>query len=355
MVVQNSNVPTYESNTKFNKLEQLRTNYVSANETNILTTAKNVLNEENYYSKRERKQATMDLVNNLLEVASDSKVQRQYKYTFGCNGSLYVYDGKVTTWRCKNRWCSNCQRVLQHELIEKYLPIVATWTDKYFVTLTIKNVPHDKLELAINEFSNVMRKINEQKAYRNGLLVKEYIRKVEVTYNNKTSEYHPHLHLLVNTKESAQFIYDYWVKYWSTKYKKENLIGKTDKNILSKSGQDIRQADNSTIKEIVKYLTKMSEVEDYKALNNIYEVMKGKRIIQPVGLTKYKYMQKAEQQAEQKTNIPNGLYQWSFKVHDWIESVSKLGLCTTILPTIISPLKRIENVKVFSPPNLTIN
>jgi len=311
------------------KLEQLRTTPLKTNNIKELEVSANLTFEDNILSKRERKQKTNELVNNILDASPNSKVARQLKLTFGCNKYLDVVDGKVKTYRCKNRWCSNCQRVQQNIYFQKYFDIIANWYDKWLITLTIPNIKQNELKATLDKFMKFIRKTNESRSFRSGRLIKQYIRKFEVTINKNTGELHPHLHLLVNSEESARYILKCWERFW--------------KGTTSYRGQDIKRADNSTLNELVKYLTKMNDVEDYKALNNIYEVMKGRRILSAVGIK----ANEVQQISNKTTQIPNGYYEWSYKVNDWLEINSNLLLCGNILNSYSDASPIIENAKVF--------
>lgn len=213
-----------------------------------------------------------------LEILN-SPVQTDYKKAIFCRHNLkWSFDLETYTGkRCRKRICKFCQNYKTLQQIEKYVPVLSQLTDLYLVTLTIKNIPGEQLKKAIEQMQSNFRKLTRL-ASKHGI---DYntIRRLEITYNPITNEYHPHFHILVQYEKTAQFIYDTWFRYYDNK--------------LSHKGNDIRPADTNSLKELFKYAMKVIH-RDKTTTKNIYQVypiaidtmyqaIKGIRTIQPTG------------------------------------------------------------------------
>lgn len=91
-------------------------------------------------------------------------------------------------WRKSLKQISQLSKVLNHEMIKgRYKPV--------FITLTIPNVPYDKLSEGINACLKSFDRLMKRKKYKS--LIMGYYRSLEVTVNRRTHTFHPHLHVLV--------------------------------------------------------------------------------------------------------------------------------------------------------------
>ena len=196
---------------------------------------------------------------------------------------------------------------------------------QYFVTLTIPNVSADELKDTIskmtNDCSKIIRVIRESKKIKiNG------IRKVEITYNEKTNTYHPHIHLLVDNV--PELVVKEWLKRNST---------------AKPIAQDIRSADSNSLNELFKYTTKIG-ISKTRAKNNsidiqvqaIYTITKAmykKRAFQPFGLIKKvsEDIEDTDLKKEQYPELKNyDCAFWTWQNNDWV-LVSEGELCKELL------------------------
>jgi plasmid rolling circle replication initiator protein Rep len=127
----------------------------------------------------------------------------------------------------------------------------------------------------------------------------------EVTYNKKHDDYHPHFHCLVAVNKSYFTSRDYlnhktlrflWSVLW--RIRTDNLRRIKDEKILEYNLLDsdllqvhITKADEGALPEIAKYAVKPLEMElarkdRAKVLQELYEALKGKRMIQTFGVVK---------------------------------------------------------------------
>tara|TARA_R110000868_G_C10829523_1_gene759271 strand:+ start:207 stop:1199 length:993 start_codon:yes stop_codon:yes gene_type:complete len=211
-------------------------------------------------------------------VAKDVKLQNYFSNAYYCSDSLkQVGKNIIEVQYCNSRVCNQCNRIRTAKLMNGYVSQLSG-KKQYFVTLTIPNVAADELRTSISNMvkncSNIIRVIRERKKINvNG------IRKIEITYNQKTNTYHPHIHLLVDN--AADMIVTEWLK----------------RNPTAKPiAQDIRAADENSLNELFKYTTKIgisktkeinSSIDiQVEAIYNITKAMFNKRAFQPFGLIK---------------------------------------------------------------------
>ena len=269
---------------------------------------------------------TLGLINN----NPDSMLKKSYWNTFYCNNTILLQDGKVHSKHCKNRWCLVCTRIKTATYINAYISIMKDLPDKQFVTLTVKNVPYNNLTQTLNKMQSSFNQIKSNHTLR-GLF--KGIRKLEITYNPITDEYHPHYHLVVSGYNTALILVDYWMKLFPN---------------TSEDAQDIKQIDNddNSLIEIFKYATKIIQKDIDKpnektiyfvALNNILIALKGRRTFQPFGIKKPKIVDDYSLELEQQS-MDIDFYSWEQELSDWINYESGQLLSNYVAP---------ENIKNF--------
>lgn len=90
-------------------------------------------------------------------------------------------------WRKSLKQLSNLSNVLNcDEIKDKYKVIV--------ITLTIPNVPYKKLSVGIDKLNNGFYKLMKSPKYKRTF--KGYFKAIEVTINENTKTFHPHIHML---------------------------------------------------------------------------------------------------------------------------------------------------------------
>src|SRR5690625_5904687 len=76
-----------------------------------------------------------------------------------------------------------------------------------FLTLTAPNVKAAELEDEINHYNHSFQKLMQRKEVKT--IVKGYVRKLEITYNEKRDDYHTHFHELLAVDKH------YFINNWS--------------------------------------------------------------------------------------------------------------------------------------------
>lgn len=252
-----------------------------------------------------------------------SPLEKSYRNTVYCSATLSQENGKIVGSYCGNRWCMVCNRIRTARAIRRYMPIVESWPDKYLVTLTLKNVSASelpkRLDLMVKTFQAT--KLAMRRTDRRKLVA---LRKLECTYNAHTDEYHPHFHVVVAGADAARLL----VLRWLERHPEEADI----------KGQDVRPCDNGTLREMVKYFTKLvakTRMVSINALDVTFQSIKGHRVYQPVGFAIAAEM--PDESAEliapvEATDAPirrndRIFWEWCQSVTDWVDL--ETGVCLT--------------------------
>lgn len=181
---------------------------------------------------------------------------------------------------CKNRFCPLCswrkarKDALKISILLKYLKDTFDY-EFLFLTLTAPNVPGDKLNDEIKEYTEAFRRLTKRKEFEK--MSMGFVRKLEVTYNRERDDFHPHLHVMIAVKKSYFTSRDYISKKKFLEIWKEC---KRDRSITQVDVKKMNIDDDNAIFEISKYGAKDS---DYLLLQDIfdtfYKALKGKRLI----------------------------------------------------------------------------
>lgn len=264
---------------------------------------------------------TRGIILNLIDM--DSKLKKSYWNTYHCAGTLKQEGNKITSRYCKNRWCMVCNRIRTAVLINKYVGTIKKWDDKFFVTLTVRNVKADLLEKAIDEMSKEFVLIKDVMRKRKMNLIG--FRKLECTYNPERSDYHPHFHFLVRGKDNADFLLSEWLKRYPAD---------TDEQ-----GQNVKPADDNSVMDLFKYFTKIISSNFKKnnesipielrgkifihALDVIFKSVQGHRVFQNFGFKGEKIDEKQlekqiEDVIEEKISDTIQYFTWENELSDWV-------------------------------------
>ena len=280
----------------------------------------------------------------LVNSNEKSELRTSYWRTYQCTDVISFDDtakGKATY--CKYRWCYTCNRIRTAKLINEYLPQLKQFKDAHFVTLTRPTCTADELPNRIKEMNSVFAKITtncRKKYYPIRGTKEEYkgLKKLECTLR-PNAMYHPHFHLLVNTKEQADYILKHWLRL--------------NKDADAKA-QDVRKADENSYKELFKYFTKLNNGKrkkgealslDYKRLDIVFCAMKGTQVFRSFGqlrIVKEDFDDTDLMATTQLTDeYANRLFSWIDK--DWIDKVTGEMLIGKEIP---------KNVQNLIPPTI---
>lgn len=250
--------------------------------------------------------------------------------TWRCQNRLVTIDGRYYGKYCKTRICPICNSIRKADIINRYLPILQTWAEPYFVTLTIKACKADKLNGRLKAMIRAMKQIigKHRKANQRGGGIKLIgIKSLECNFNPVTKTYNPHFHLIVPDKETANTIMSEWLKKWTVHF-------------ASGSGQDKRPVTDlqRCLIEVIKYGSKIfTEPDIYKkvkgvsdrdiyaaALYNIIDAMDGLRIFERFGFN----LSPESRATPAGVRVAEKYDEWVYvpEFHDWLNTENELTL-----------------------------
>ena len=253
-----------------------------------------------------------------------SPLEQSYRNTAYCASVIVQADGKLQSRYCGNRWCLVCSRIRTGRAIDVYAPMLATWTDTHFVTLTVRNVKADDLPATVAEILRALGTDGIPKAMkRTHRLPLVAVRKLECTYSMDRQDYHPHVHMIVQGREAAFLLRDLWLKRFG------------DRAVIE--AQDVRECDEQSHIELFKYFTKVvtsrrdgrRRMVPPSALDVIFRAMRGRRVWQTIGckLPKEEESIEAERLDVEASAAVSRLddtvfWQWDQSAADWIDAES---------------------------------
>lgn len=243
-----------------------------------------------------------------------STLEQSYRNSVYCCEVLRQEAGKISGQYCGNRWCLVCASIRTGRAWNNYMPVMKSWRDKQFLTLTIKNVNGAQLRGTIAEMLFALTWIKKEILRRYGIKLVG-LRKLECTFNSETGEYHPHFHLVLMDAPMARLVKSMWLDVWG-------------KEIANPAAQKMKPADNNSAGELFKYFTKLvtkRRMMAPPALDTIFRAMKGRRVFQPFGFTIPKdddesgpiTFEKGTQAPSRRDEII--VWDWMPSLHDWID------------------------------------
>ncbi len=269
---------------------------------------------ESLYYSTNRKHSTIATLKRLIDV-SDKHWKKRYWKAYHCKNVLLQDGNKLQGSLCRKRWCQTCNRIKTAELINGYskpLQNLQNEDNLYFITLTTKTVKSRKLNNEIIKRYKAFTRIKDNLRKNYGIKLVG-ARKLEITYNEITNEYHPHFHFIQQGKHEAEMLQKLWLEQFPQ---------------ASEKAQDIRliDANNSdNLVEIFKYATKqiVKDETTAAALHNIYHALDGKRVFQTYGkLKKIKEPKEAKEDSLAIDFIPpkQEIWLYSDEIKDYVAS-----------------------------------
>lgn len=235
----------------------------------------------NNYTKK--KTSSQDLSKFIVKHVSDENLE----LIWNCGSYLSFYSTENLEVKklnksnfCKNRFCPMCswrqakKDALKISILIKHLKTELN-LEFIFLTLTAPNVKAEKLDSEIKRYNNCFKYLMQLKEVKK--ITKGYIRKLEVTYNQKRDDYHPHFHVMIAVNKSYFKKKDYiskkkWLTLWQEVME--------DKNITQVDIRKMETDDTKAICEVAKYGAKDSDyMLSQEVFDTFYNALKGKRLI----------------------------------------------------------------------------
>jgi len=189
---------------------------------------------------------------------------------------------------CENRFCPMCswrqakKDALKISICMKHIELEHDKTF-IFLTLTAPNVSAENLVDEINRYNYAFKKLMLKKEIKP--VNKGYIRKLEITYNDKNNIYHPHFHVVIAVNHSYFKSRDYikqekWLYLWQ-EVMDDYTINQVDVRKMKKNEA------KKEVSEIAKYAAKDSDMMiNQNVFDNFYNALKGRQILTYNGLFK---------------------------------------------------------------------
>ena len=172
---------------------------------------------------------------------------------------------------CHSRFCSNCQKMIQASRLYRFTPeldkALAVY-DLYHITFTIPNVPGVKLRTYVRimarAFKRLVLYLSGRKKIRNIDLARygfyACLRNLEVTYNNRRNDYHPHYHCIFALSKGLDL-----PKYVKNEYSYDyvrDLYSRRTQRVYKRSFSDFE----ILLQKLWRALIEQEEAKTYKTL-----------------------------------------------------------------------------------------
>lgn len=291
----------------------------------------------------EKKENAVKISNKLLAIGEK---KRGYLMK-ACNTEMQVYTCKccgkakiVNAHLCRDRLCPVCSYLLSIKRYNQMNRTINNIKDKdnyswRFVTLTIKNCAPDFIEDTIKRMLAAWDKLCKRRALKRA--IKGWGRSIEVTYNENTGEFHPHIHIIIAFDKTEYIptsleLRELWKESLSLDY-----LPICD--IREPYSKDNLDSLSSAILEGFKYALKSKDLVDMplNSFRSFVYAIKGVRLIAFGGIIRKARQElgiiendEAEQEIEEAAiccgqNMSRAIARWSFesKTYDIIEMLGE--------------------------------
>lgn len=280
--------------------------------------------------------ATVLALIDVVKEKEENEREQQYWNTYHCQSKLVLFNGRMFGNYCKNRICATCNAIRKAQLINKYYPVLKTWENVQFVTLTVLSCNERNLDKWVNGMYRAFKLIKGRcnKRYQRGNGPKLIgIKSLECNFNATKRTYNPHFHILVPNREIADLLKKEWIHQW-----------KSDKKLFTNpKAQYIRPVLDleEHLIEVIKYGSKVFSNQDpnnkrnrkkgdisdlfiyAKALDNVLEAFKGHRLFDRFG-----FNLPAEVRPLSRTQLVQDFERFTFdpKSNDWLNDRDEVRL-----------------------------
>lgn len=211
-----------------------------------------------------------------------------------CSSVIWVKDnGTVSALNsCKNRVCTICNwrnARKKFSIMKQIFEIVdeQVHMEYMLLTCTIKNVKAENLSGTISDMMHAVNRMQSSRQWKKR--VKAYVRNMEITYNKKRNDFHPHIHYIIGVPTDYFNNPDlYWKTYhWRKLWETAMRIDYNSQFDIEpiKRGPDLEHS----LCEISKYAVKMTSAVKEKSPEIVHQLMiamKRRRLIAYGGIFK---------------------------------------------------------------------
>lgn len=275
--------------------------------------------EQGAQKRAARKHQTYPVVTSLAQYGKEtgSPLEAAYRDSIYCASLIVQEDGRLRSSYCNRKWCLVCNSIRTAKLIDQYAPVIGSWEDPHFVTLTVRNVQGGRLPDTLAAMQSEYTKVRRYLKRQYGMTVTG-VRKTECTFSTTRGDFHPHYHVIVDGADTGHAIKDRWLD--------------RHRSSANEAGQDIRPADKRSVTELFKYQTKLvtksRDGNKYPvppaALDTIFRALHGKHAISPTGFKLPAVIEADDEldlegSQEWKRHGEQLIWQWVQTCTDWID------------------------------------
>ena len=198
---------------------------------------------------------------------SDDRFLRWSSRVKECGSYIEFYRWQVAGLKvksanfCADRLCPNCNWRRSLRMFAKLSKIISskqyidTGYKNLFLTLTVKNCSIDELHESISNIFYSFNKFLKNKAIK--AAIQGYFRALEITFNNKTKTFHPHIHVILAVPASYFSTY-YYLSQEKLTYLWQQSLAADYKPIIDirrfRDAKGIAEASKYTVKTDNKFL-----------------------------------------------------------------------------------------------------
>ncbi len=291
---------------------------------------------ESLYRSTLQKHNTLTKLVQIIDVAPIERKKKYWK-TYHCKNVLLQDGNNLIGSLCRKRWCQTCNRIKTAEMTNSYKQPLLDFGDLYLVTLTRPNVKGRQLKSECKKLIKGFQHIKDN-LRKNYKLRLNGMRKLEVTYNVITDEYHPHFHFILQGKHEAEMLQMLWLKQFNTA------------NIKAQDITRINTGNEASFIEVFKYASKdiVKDSTTATAQDIIYKSIEGLRIYQPFGkLKKVEAPKEAKDESHNADFIPptQEIYVYDKERIDYVNAKNEVLIGTTEIMKTATNGKESKNTK----------
>ena len=217
---------------------------------------------------------------------------------------------------CKDRMCFGCQKrrslIIFHQLKSICCAISAdNPTYKYLLlTLTVPNVKSSDLSSEIKHLHKSWDRLSRRAFFKKS--IKGWFRALEVTYNARRDDYHPHLHILLCVTsgyfKNNYITRDSWLEAWQQATRYPHITQVDIRAVKPNPRHSKASSVESAVAEVAKYATKPKNYlckgpdnqyfAHYKVVRELSAGIAYKRMIAYGGLLKEYHLKLRQQDVE---------------------------------------------------------
>ena len=189
---------------------------------------------------------------------------------------------------CKDRFCNLCgwQMAKSNKYNIAYTIRTAKYKQGYHLAMlrlsrkSVPSVPEDVLGQEIKNLNSAFSALVRTKEFKK--ICDGYIRKLEVTYNNNTNTYNPHLHIVLALNKEYFDNKISWLQAWQ-KVNNNMAVNANFRFRLNIKGKNLYKLSHYLAKPIIKHYSTAIKQDTF---NTLHYILHGQRLLTYSGICK---------------------------------------------------------------------